>query len=285
MQTMSSQMSMYDYFGSFTKLSVNVSAGGHLPPIPTTISVASDYITASDSVLGVFCILAGAALLVLGFRLYKPTVFLAGSVAGGVITYSVLVQCRPKAGYPNDEVVLTFVPLAVGFVCGLIVLCVSKIALVIVGGSGGLLAALYLLAWKPMEATSNSAGNAGRIAFLCVLTLIGMVVILFAEKPAVIWSTSFSGAYGITFGVDCFAKTGFMNNAGQALQKGKAYNSYAFDRKPEVIVMGVGCAVLSVAGAMIQYRINLGRERHRILMLPASAAGNLKEGGKEMQEV
>ncbi|KAI8610769.1 hypothetical protein BC830DRAFT_716563 [Chytriomyces sp. MP71] len=130
--------SLSNFFGRLSDFSrvANVSAGETLPDVPTSVSTAVQAITASDAILGAVAIVIGAALMLLGFRLYRPTLFVTGAVIGGVITYSLLVHFRPSAGYEHEGDVLTFVPITLGLICGSILMCVVEVALILVAESG-----------------------------------------------------------------------------------------------------------------------------------------------------
>jgi hypothetical protein len=89
----------------------------------------------------------------------------------------------------------------------------------------------------------------GRIIFLAVLTIVGGIAILFAEKVLLVVATAFSGSYAVFFGIDVFAKTGFNNGIRIFLSGGGVYVANG-----AVYGMLAGIALLAVIGAIHQSR-------------------------------
>ncbi|ORY38422.1 hypothetical protein BCR33DRAFT_430967 [Rhizoclosmatium globosum] len=87
------------------------------PQVPGQVNDVIQKITANDGILGAVTMGIGFYFLILGFKLYKPTMFLMGFVAGAVIGYSALMHFRPPEGYPSDNNVVMYGSGAIGLIC------------------------------------------------------------------------------------------------------------------------------------------------------------------------
>ncbi|KAI8833517.1 hypothetical protein BJ741DRAFT_612318 [Chytriomyces cf. hyalinus JEL632] len=217
-------------------------------------------ITANQGILGAICLGLGCYLLILGFKLFKPTLFIMGFIAGGVLGYTGLMRFRPPEGYQSDANVLLFGSMAVGFVCGGILLCIIQLGIAIVGGVGGLFLALFILGFKNLGLIEDGVN---RTIFICVMVVAGVVLAFLLEKHVVIVSSSFVGAYGICFGIDCFAQTGFARASEMFLSSGNSFNITVFQVNPKVIALTVSVVVITLVGILLQYRINSTKRSHK----------------------
>ncbi|KAI9330181.1 hypothetical protein BDR26DRAFT_871687 [Obelidium mucronatum] len=245
---------------NLTSAITNVNNATIIPTVPASVTQTIHYVTANDGVLGGLCIVAGFVMLLFGFRLYKPTIFLAGTILGSITVYSILAHFRPDSGYqPNDENVMTWVPICLGALCGTILLILHSLSLVVVGGLGGLFFSFFILGWKPFGLIEQGAG---RTVFILAFIIIGILAIFYIEKVMVIVSTSMSGAYGITFGIDCFAKTGFTQDMGIVLSEGADVALDKFQSDPKIVALGVSCIFLAVVGIVVQFKSNANKAKH-----------------------
>jgi Domain of unknown function (DUF4203) len=158
----------------------------------STIIAYSRTITAQSGILGGLLIASGLFLVFFGLKLYKPVVFIAGVFVGATLTYIILANLEPVAGYVNRDTVYLTGCLAVGFVLGLLLVCFVKIGIVAVGAWAGFLLSIWVLSWKSDGVIDSQAG---RIIFICVVTALGAVMIMFFQKSVMITATSFSGAF------------------------------------------------------------------------------------------
>ncbi|KAJ1552348.1 hypothetical protein HK405_011671, partial [Cladochytrium tenue] len=209
-------------------------------------------VTPQQGVLGGLCIGVGLLLLFCGLRLYRPTVFLAGAVLGSAAGYAALVRLRPSSGYANEDTVLLLGPLAVGVVVGGFFLCMRRLAVCGVGAAGGFVVAMFVLGLRTGGAISSGWG---RTVFVVVLCAVGGVAALAVEKHVVLVATSVTGAYGVVFGIDCFAHAGFVEASKSFVESGPGAAELAeFTVSAKVVALVVGFAVLALIGAVVQYR-------------------------------
>ncbi|KAJ3065324.1 hypothetical protein HDU98_011313 [Podochytrium sp. JEL0797] len=181
--------------------------GSIVPAVPSNVTDIVHTITANNGILGAVAIGVGFYFLILGFKLYKPTLFLMGFVAGAIAGYSGLMHFRPPEGYPSDSNVVMYGSAAVGLMGGALLLCLIKLGLAIIGCLGGLFLGLSSLSFNllgPLETGTP------RTIYLISLCVVGVAIAFFLEKHVVIVATSVVGGYAVVFGVDCFAGTGFQ---------------------------------------------------------------------------
>ncbi|KAI9346619.1 hypothetical protein BDR26DRAFT_855849 [Obelidium mucronatum] len=229
------------------------------PQLPSNVTDVLHTITANDGILGAVAIGVGFYFLILGFKLYKPTMFLMGFVAGAIAGYSALMHFRPAGGYPSDSNVIMYGSGALGLMTGSLLLCIIKLGIAIIGGVGGLFLSLFILGLRDFGVIEYGTG---RTIFICACVLVGIISAFFLEKHVVIVATSFVGGYGICFGIDCFAKVGFRTASEAFLSSGNSSSLVEFQTNPKVIALCVSILVLTLGGVLIQYRINGGRKRH-----------------------
>ncbi|KAJ3129429.1 hypothetical protein HK101_005234 [Irineochytrium annulatum] len=214
------------------------------------------HLTAEQGILGVICMVVGAFLLIFGHKLWRPTLFLAGFVAGSVIGYSILANVEPSGGYPRREDVLLFGAIAFGIIGGMLTLCVRTLGLAIIGGLGGYFLAIFILG---LHDDGIIESGWGRAIFLAAMVIAGIVFVFYFEKHAIIIATAAAGAYLIVFGIDCFAHVGFVQATQEFLSAGSNHSITGFEVNWKVIALDVTVVVLFVMGLIIQYRINMGR--------------------------
>jgi hypothetical protein len=148
----------------------------------------------------------------------------------------------------DNNVIILVVSLAVGFVVGLIFMCCGTIAVWFLGALTGYLFALWILAFADGGVIHSKAG---RIVFITVLTLIGLLLAIFFKNLFIILGTAFIGAYAIILGIDLFARTGFAQSI-KAFMDGKHDTEYKVNTK--VYIMLAGLFGLFVIGSIFQYR-------------------------------
>ena len=164
-------------------------------PSPTANVVLAGY---TDTVVIVFA-LVGLMYLTYGYRLMGPTLHLAGAVAGGGVAFAVA-----KAAFEHHKDVHTWE--IVFSVLGALVLGaaagqVFQLGLFILGAGFGVAVAL-------VANTSFLYLTAHTWPFYLLLGVLGVVFGLLtvrSERPLVIASTSFCGAYGIALCVGHWA--------------------------------------------------------------------------------
>jgi hypothetical protein len=130
--------------------------------------------------------------LLFGFKLWKPTIFLAGFVLAASLGYLVLIRLEPEGGYGNRESVLLGGSVGVGILGGCILLCLRKLGLAAIGAIGGYALSLFVLGFQTDGLIQSGWGRA---IFIIILIIIGIILVFFIEKHVVIISTSLAGGY------------------------------------------------------------------------------------------
>ena len=164
-------------------------------------------LTASAIASGVICIVFGLLFLFAGYRLLKPMLFLAGLYVFTILGFAILTKAQPAGGYPNSDAVLFWGSLAIGVLGGILSLVLFQFGLTMLGVLAGFCLSVFILSLKS-GGLIESAG--GRIALIVVLCLLGAILIHFFEKPLIIIFSSMGGSYSIVYGIDTFAKMGYV---------------------------------------------------------------------------
>ncbi|KAI8324176.1 hypothetical protein GQ54DRAFT_78379 [Martensiomyces pterosporus] len=190
-------------------------------------------IQASGIIAGVVLIILGLFFNYLGVKIVKLLIFLAGfCVVGGLVLYA-----EYKIRAPLETI------------AGGILIFLYKVGIALVGALGGFAVATWILS---MKSGGLIHSDVGRIIFIVVMIIIGMIAVLFLERPAIIVASSVWGAYALFVGIDCFAKTGFQYTALTFLNAPGA----KFETTPKVYGMIAGMAISALLGIVIQFIIS-----------------------------
>jgi len=127
-------------------------------------------------------------------------------------------------------------------------MCCSTVAIWFLGALTGYLFALWILAWADGGVIHSKAG---RIIFIIILTLIGLLLAIFFKNIFIILGTAFIGAYAIILGIDLFARTGFALSL-KAFMDGNHDTDYKVNTK--IYLMLAGMVALFILGSIFQYR-------------------------------
>jgi len=130
----------------------------------------------------------------------------------------------------------------------------STVAIWFLGALAGYVLAMFILSWASGGVIHNKAG---RIIFIIVLTLIGLIIACCFKNALIIYGTALIGAYAIILGVDMFARTGFAQSV-RAFMDGQ--NDADYETNTKVYIMLVAMLVLFLLGSLFQYRYY--RTRH-----------------------
>ena len=172
-----------------------------------------------------------------------------------IIAYSILINAEPATGYPSRGNVLLWGSLAIGILGGLVFLCIRKWGVMIIGALAGFVLAIFLLSLKSGGIISAGWGKA---VFIIVFVIIGIVTAFFIEKEVVIVGTSLIGAYGVAFGVDCFAHTGFRVAVRTFISERGHFEASDYTLDGKTIGLIVSFFILAVIGIIVQFRMNHG---------------------------
>ncbi|KAF4030136.1 hypothetical protein GN244_ATG18107 [Phytophthora infestans] len=160
------------------------------------LSQLSMLVSATDSAIGgsvlaIAAIAVGAVMVVMGYRLFRATLFAVGFVAGGVA-----VAIAVEHIFDNKSWVITASWIAFvvgGLICGSIVMSLYSLGIFIAGAAAGVALAMMI---------HNSVGyeiypshpQVVLIVLCIVLGIVAGVLALKLEKPVLITATSLFGA-------------------------------------------------------------------------------------------
>jgi len=207
-------------------------------------------LTVHAIIAGIILIITGIIFCFFGRRVYRLTLFLIGFYIGTIIALVALSNGEPQGGFAGaaSNTIILVVSLAIGFVVGLIFMCCSTIAVWLLGALAGYVFALWILAFASGGVIHSKAG---RIIFIVVLVLIGLLLAIFFKNILIILGTAFIGAYAIILGVDLFVRTGFASSV-RAFMVGNHDADYEVNTN--VYIMLVALFVLFILGSIFQYR-------------------------------
>jgi len=207
-------------------------------------------LTPHEIVAGIILIVTGLIFCFFGRRVYRLTLFLIGFYIGTIIAWIALTNGEPTGGFKGtaSQTIILIVSLAIGFIVGLIFMCCSSVAIWLLGALAGYAFALFILAWRSDGLIQSKAG---RIIFIIVLTILGLLLACFFKNTLIILGTAFIGAYAIILGIDLFAKTGFSQSVG-AFMDGNHNTTYTTNTK--VYLMLAGMIGFFIVGSIFQFR-------------------------------
>ncbi|KAK1943863.1 Transmembrane protein 198 [Phytophthora citrophthora] len=159
-------------------------------------------IKVGGSILAVAAIAVGAVMVVMGYRLFRATLFAVGFVAGGVAVAMVVENVFDDKSWVITASWIAFV--VGGLICGCIVVSLYSLGIFIAGAAAGVALAMML---------NNSVGyeiypshpQVVLIVLCIVLGLLCGVLAIKLEKPVLITATSLFGAAILVWGVGYFA--------------------------------------------------------------------------------
>ncbi|KAJ3272554.1 hypothetical protein HDU76_010901 [Blyttiomyces sp. JEL0837] len=182
---------------------------------------------------------------------------MAGFIFGACLTYAILTLAEPGNGYPSRDWVLLIGCVVGGLLVGGIALCLHGLAISLIGSIGGLVLALFILGFNTGGVIQSGWG---RFIFILIFMIIGAIIAIKVERWAVIVATSLVGGFGVIYGIDCYAHTGFKDGAALFLGGGSdRFNVVVFEVNSKVIAMSISVLVLAAIGTFVQYRMNIGR--------------------------
>ena len=155
------------------------------------ISIASDIVAGVAIPLGLF-------YTFYGFRFFRVTLFTAGFAAGGIIGFPI----ANKITRNSTAVLITC--LVLGLLGGVIVMCVYKLGVFLIGAAGGIFLALFLQNSFLYKIAPEDPKTVLYVA-IAVLGLSGGLLAYFLQRPMLILLTSFCGAYAKFWGIGYFA--------------------------------------------------------------------------------
>ncbi|KAE8891442.1 hypothetical protein PF005_g18408 [Phytophthora fragariae] len=159
-------------------------------------------IKVGGSILAIAAIAAGAVMVVMGYRLFRVTLFAVGFVAGGVVVAMVVEHVFDDKSWVITASWIAFV--VGGLICGSIVVSLYTLGIFVAGAAAGV--ALAMLIHNSVGYEIYPSHPQVVLIVLCiVLGIIGGVLTLKLEKPVLIIATSLFGAAILVWGVGYFA--------------------------------------------------------------------------------
>ncbi|KAG7390230.1 hypothetical protein PHYPSEUDO_008368 [Phytophthora pseudosyringae] len=185
-----------------SQLSMLVSAADSASDTVESLFDSAKGIKVGGSILAVAAIAAGAVMVVMGYRLFRVTLFAVGFVAGGVVVAMVVESVFDDKSWVVTASWIAFV--VGGLICGSIVVSLYSLGIFVAGAAAGVALAMII---------NNSVGyeiypshpQVVLIVLCVVLGVLGGVLALKLEKPVLITATSLFGAAILVWGVGYFA--------------------------------------------------------------------------------
>jgi len=216
----------------------------------SSLNIPPQVANASELTICVVAVILGLVILFYGYRLFKPVLFLTGFVIGAGVTFIVVARFTSAENY-----IVVGGALLAGFALGLLLLCIIKVGIFILGAAFGFLIAAALLSLKDGGLFDNYV----QYTLIAALPLAGGILAIIFEKALIILATSFGGAYAIMASVDRFAKGGFSQVIPLILQ-----NEVSEIDASYVTYLEIGaCVILFVLGVYVQKEHTGKKHDHR----------------------
>ncbi|KAF8962042.1 hypothetical protein BGZ46_001247 [Entomortierella lignicola] len=214
--------------------------------------MASGYhITVSSTVVGIVLMVAGFLFAFFGHKSFKITLFLAGFYVFATLAWITLLNLEPSNGYgPNAEWVYTGVSGGVGLLGGLLFVFMWRIGLAAIGGVAGFYLAIFILSWTT---TGIISSGTGRIVFIAVLVIVGIILSFFLDPHIILVGTSIVGSFSFFVGLDNFIHTGFQDVFTAFLSGNHELFSSDYHVTGKVYGMLAGTLAMMVVGVCFQY--------------------------------
>jgi hypothetical protein len=177
----------------------------------------------------------------------KLTIFIIGFYWGANIAYIILTNAKSDYG-SNTDTILLVVSIVVGLLAGGLLYCCFFLAIYLLGGFFGYMAALWLLSWSSNGLIHSSWGRA---ILIIVFVIVGIILMVFLEKAVFIIATAFIGSFAIFCGIDVYIKSGLLEMVDQMLHAKSL--DLVVDASAKLRGMLGGCLALAIVGALIQW--------------------------------
>lgn len=115
---------------------------------------------------------------------------------------------------------------------------------------GGFVLALYICCWQENLVITDPIGRA---FFVAVLPIVFAAAFFFLREYAIIFATSFTGAFVFLVGTDVYAHTGYLTGIETILNHKYPYDTSPYTIATNVIVLLVVTAICCVISLASQY--------------------------------
>lgn len=212
-----------------------------------TLTFAGHTVTVQGIVFSVVLFISGGYLCFLGGVYQKFTMFIVGFYCGSNIAYIIMTNAKSDYG-SNTQTILLVVSVVVGILAGGLLCCCFFLAVYLLGALLGYIFALWLLSWVSNGLIQSNWGRA--ILIICMIIL-GIVLMVFLERPMFIIASAFIGSFAIFCGIDVYVKSGFL----------ELVDKFLHARDVDMLVeatgplrgMLAGCLGLAIVGGLIQW--------------------------------
>jgi len=186
-------------------------------------------------------ILLGIIVCFLGYRLFRPVLFLAGFLVGAGVCFFVLWYYTS-----TGLIVLIFAPLLTGIALGVILVFAISAGIFLLGATLGFLLFTMLVSVRDGGIVHSEIFN---WVGMGVCSIVGGVIALLLQKPLIIMATSVGGAYAVIACIDRYVNGNFSRIIEQLIGNRHIVAAY-----PTYIELGA-CLVLSLLGIIVQYKV------------------------------
>jgi hypothetical protein len=236
--------------------------GGDLTNSTNTVvnEVTDAFEIASQKLGAALLLIVGLVFLLLGFRLFRVTFFVAAFFFVGAICYFFLHKYQPGTLDFKDQILISG---AIGIVAGLIAMFVINVGFFLGGCILGFFLTTFILTIVvPYQGSSTSLlmllsqpYQYYLIVFLGALATGLLALTNRFQKFIIITGTSLAGSFCVMCFIDYFAKTGFSASITTILVSAKDGNITNTSIKNNAWGLLVGCILLAVIGVILQYNI------------------------------
>ncbi|KAF9957798.1 hypothetical protein BGZ70_009406 [Mortierella alpina] len=225
-------------------------------------SIEQISITVDSVIVGIALIAAGFLFAFFGHKFFKITLFLAGFFTFSILVWLALAHLEPNKGYgSNAGWIYLGAGAAGGLIGGCLFLCFWRLGFAAIGGVAGFAFAMFILSWASSGVISHGTG---RIIFIVVFVLVGILLTFFVERHIVILGTALVGAGAFFVGLDFFLHTGYKETFRAFLSGNHSALFGGYQVTGKVYGMLAGNLAMTVLGAAFQYW------KHRDSFVPKS---------------
>jgi hypothetical protein len=215
-------------------------------------SPATETFVVPISVYAVILIIVGLALNFFGYRLIRTTLFVMGFLLFSFLGFMFLPQL-----HLSDQVVL-LISFCLGLLGGFIGMFLVSFGLFVLGSLAGFSLGLLIISLHPAAFLETSSARA---IFLITFITLGILLMYFLQKPAIIISTSMLGSFIFFNGFDVFAHQGFVSQT-RAFLKGQIdVSGQSVSANPNLYAVIACVPLLALVGMVVQFLMNRHYER------------------------
>lgn len=205
----------------------------------------SSSLDAASIVFGVIFLISGLFFLLSGKRLLKLIVFLAGAFlfayltflsANAIITWSTATSGQKLAVYICMGIL--------GFIGGSMATCIWQLGLVILGGLFGSVLGSMLIR------TNIISSDSGQTLIVVGFAVVFAILTFIFHNTLYILATSVIGGFLFMAGIDCFARTGFLDFIDNLGKAGAAHEPIT----AAIWAMLASVFILAAIGSVIQFK-------------------------------